>query len=344
MGHHPGLAAAVTFPERELIDFADLAAGLLQRADALVAAWLPGGTVKGHEYVCADLGGGEGGSLSVNLVTGVWADFSGDERGGDLISLYAAIHNLNQGQAARALMAELERLGPDDADAVPLLGQRALLELFEVPASASGMEMASRAISLGDATGTPAQRARLGLGFTRCVFGAPNWSELLETALAESEVADDIPVAWWAREALVVGTIFSGQVAEARAMADEGAALVGTHRYLKRQRLFETYSAIAALFLGRYGDVLTGTARLLRSPCDTRTLELVKLARALALIDVGADASAVVTTQACEKVYRAGSGRADVDVALDELASSETYAAFKPSGSTRISDVRCHQD
>lgn len=33
-------------------------------------------------------------------------------------------------------------------------------------------------------------------------------------------------------------------------------------------------------------------------------------------IEVGACASAVVTTQACEKVYRAGSGRAEVDVAL----------------------------
>ena len=93
--------------DRDLIDFADLAQALLQRADSLVAAWLPGGQTRGHEYVCADLGGGEGGSLSVNLKTGVWADFSGDDRGGDLVSLYAAIHNLNQGQAARALMAEL---------------------------------------------------------------------------------------------------------------------------------------------------------------------------------------------------------------------------------------------
>lgn len=93
--------------ERELIDFADLAQGLLKRAEQLLQQWLPGGQVKGHEYVCSDLGGGEGGSLSVNLNTGVWADFSGDDRGGDLTSLYAAIHNLNQGQAAHALMAEL---------------------------------------------------------------------------------------------------------------------------------------------------------------------------------------------------------------------------------------------
>lgn len=89
------------------IDFADLARALLERAHILVPMWLAGGETKGHEYVCADLCGGPGGSLSINLKTGAWADFSGDDRGGDLISLYAAIHNLNQGQAARALMDEL---------------------------------------------------------------------------------------------------------------------------------------------------------------------------------------------------------------------------------------------
>lgn len=119
----------------ELIDFADLAAALLQRAPQLLPQWLPGGQFKGHEYVCADLGGGEGGSLSVNVNTGVWADFAGDDRGGDLISLYAAIHNLNQGQAARQLMAELgwQRAGPASVqtpaprDALPT---RSLAERF----------------------------------------------------------------------------------------------------------------------------------------------------------------------------------------------------------------------
>ena len=61
----------------QVIDFGDLAQALLQRADSLVPAWLPGGQVKGHEYVCSDLGGGDGASLSVNLKSGVWADFSG---------------------------------------------------------------------------------------------------------------------------------------------------------------------------------------------------------------------------------------------------------------------------
>lgn len=89
------------------IDFASLAGALLDRAYTLVPQWLPGGVQRGHEYVCADLSGGAGGSFSVNLTTGAWADFATGDKGGDLISLYAAIHGLNNGQAARELMGQL---------------------------------------------------------------------------------------------------------------------------------------------------------------------------------------------------------------------------------------------
>ena len=86
------------------IDFAALAQALLDRAERLVPEWLRDGRRQGREWVCAGLGGGEGRSCSVNLNTGKWADFSSDDKGNDLISLYAAIHGLNQGQAARQLM------------------------------------------------------------------------------------------------------------------------------------------------------------------------------------------------------------------------------------------------
>lgn len=103
------------------IDFAGLAAALLDRAKALVPQWLQGGKHAGAEYVCAGLHGGEGRSLSVNLTTGRWADFSTDEKGGDLISLYAAIHGINNGQAARQVMAELgwQRASPPPPAAAP---------------------------------------------------------------------------------------------------------------------------------------------------------------------------------------------------------------------------------
>lgn len=91
----------------DTIDFTALAKALLDRAETLVPHWLPGGVMRGLEYVCGSLSGGKGRSCSVNLTTGEWADFSGDERGRDLISLYAAIHGLNNGQAARQLEEEL---------------------------------------------------------------------------------------------------------------------------------------------------------------------------------------------------------------------------------------------
>ena len=82
------------------IRFEALADALLARAPDLVPQWLPGGRRNGHEWVCGSLQGGEGTSCSVNLNTGRWGDFATGEQGGDLISLYAAIHGLTMGKAA----------------------------------------------------------------------------------------------------------------------------------------------------------------------------------------------------------------------------------------------------
>lgn len=91
----------------EPIDFADLAAALLERARTLVPQWLPGGKVSGYNWMCAGFEGGAGSRMGVNLNTGAWGHFANEEVGGDLISLYAAIKGLNNGQAARQLMREL---------------------------------------------------------------------------------------------------------------------------------------------------------------------------------------------------------------------------------------------
>ncbi|MBX3634021.1 MAG: hypothetical protein KF683_01260 [Rubrivivax sp.] len=106
----PGTGGAAPPPEgrrAQPIDFAALAEALLNRAETLVPQWLPGGKRRGHEWVCGNLRGEEGDSCSVNLINGRWADFAGDDRGNDLISLFAAIHGLNQAQAALELMAQL---------------------------------------------------------------------------------------------------------------------------------------------------------------------------------------------------------------------------------------------
>lgn len=88
------------------IRFAELAAALLARAEHLVPAWLPGGQRRGHEWVCGSLSGGKGDSCQVNLTNGKWADFATEDRGGDLISLYAAIHGLGPGKAALQVARE----------------------------------------------------------------------------------------------------------------------------------------------------------------------------------------------------------------------------------------------
>lgn len=97
------------------LDFSALAQRLLISADTLVPQWLPSGKRRGHEWVCGDLAGGEGDSCSVNLLSGRWADFATSDRGGDLISLYAAIHELSMAEAYREL---------DDTPAAPARPQR----------------------------------------------------------------------------------------------------------------------------------------------------------------------------------------------------------------------------
>lgn len=82
------------------IDFPSLAQYLLSRAEEILHEWFPEGKRRGTEYVCGNLNGEGGDSLSININTGIWADFASTERGGDLISLYAAIHGLKQSEAA----------------------------------------------------------------------------------------------------------------------------------------------------------------------------------------------------------------------------------------------------
>lgn len=95
--------------ERALIsefDFPSLNAQLLNGARAILSSWFTNGKIQGHEFKVGNLAGDKGESLSVNLSTGVWADFAANESGGDLISLYAAIHGINQGDAYKELAGQ----------------------------------------------------------------------------------------------------------------------------------------------------------------------------------------------------------------------------------------------
>ncbi len=86
-----------------MIDFAATNQASLNHLPELLSQILPGGKVQGREYVCGNLAGGSGQSCKVNLDSGKWSDFATDEKGGDPVSLMAAIHGIPQGEAANRL-------------------------------------------------------------------------------------------------------------------------------------------------------------------------------------------------------------------------------------------------
>lgn len=79
--------------------FAEIADALLARAPDVVRHLIPRGRQNGHEYVTGNLQGDRGASLSINTKTGVFKDFASGEGGGDLISLWAAVRGIQNGEA-----------------------------------------------------------------------------------------------------------------------------------------------------------------------------------------------------------------------------------------------------
>ena len=103
------------------VDFERLNQSLLNNASYYVPAWLPGGKLVGYEYTCGSLTGGNGGSCKVNITSGKWADFADDNKGGDLVSLYAAINSLSQVEAAKILLVEMGEKLPEVKNPYPHL-------------------------------------------------------------------------------------------------------------------------------------------------------------------------------------------------------------------------------
>lgn len=84
----------------------DVAQRLSAQADAVVRKLLPNGKRHGREWKCGDTDGAAGSSLSVCLEggkAGVWSDFSTGESG-DLLDLWATVHNLSMRDALTEAM------------------------------------------------------------------------------------------------------------------------------------------------------------------------------------------------------------------------------------------------
>jgi hypothetical protein len=90
----------MTSPRR--IAFKRIADAALGRVESIVPRWLPDGRREGTEWVAINPTRTDGrkGSFKVNLRSGKWGDFASNDRGGDLISLAAYLHRINNAEAA----------------------------------------------------------------------------------------------------------------------------------------------------------------------------------------------------------------------------------------------------
>jgi len=83
------------------MDFPEIARTALLHSERICSELFPLGKKRGREFVVGDIYGNAGDSLSVNLSSGIWKDFSnGAEKGGDLTSLVAAAKSISQSEAA----------------------------------------------------------------------------------------------------------------------------------------------------------------------------------------------------------------------------------------------------
>ncbi|PWR24970.1 DUF7146 domain-containing protein [Zavarzinia aquatilis] len=115
----------MTAQQRPLIDIAEVVAMLSDRIDALVADLLPNAERVGHEWVVGSLDGDPGRSLSICRTggkAGVWADFSGQDKG-DALDLVAGA--LFGNDKKRAFKWALGWLGLERMDDKLLQKQRA---------------------------------------------------------------------------------------------------------------------------------------------------------------------------------------------------------------------------
>jgi hypothetical protein len=87
-----------------------IARDALDRLPLLLLRWLPDGRREGSEWVARNPKRSDKhpGSFKINLRTGQWADFATGDKGGDVISFAAYLHDLSQSSAAMKLSDMLD--------------------------------------------------------------------------------------------------------------------------------------------------------------------------------------------------------------------------------------------
>ena len=102
------MATGRIMPRRMMLslDFAAINSAALARLPEVLARLLPGGRVVGPEWHAGSLRGDPGDSLRVRMRgerAGRWADFATGEKGGDPVSLAAAVARTQQIEGAKQL-------------------------------------------------------------------------------------------------------------------------------------------------------------------------------------------------------------------------------------------------
>lgn len=93
------------------INFGEVKNALSGYEDTILRQLLPNGKKDGNEYVALNPTRNDKnlGSFRINTITWRWADFATNDRGGDIISLYAYILGVNQLTAAKELLKMIGR-------------------------------------------------------------------------------------------------------------------------------------------------------------------------------------------------------------------------------------------
>jgi putative DNA primase/helicase len=233
------------------IRFKDVAVRALGLASVLLPEWLPGSR-RGTEWVgMRRANGGLGDSWSVNVNTGKWAHFGGDEVGGDLVSLYAALHDVEP-------LAALERVAVlvgINGSGVPLLPVSAAE--MKAPAKEPALELIpanAPAIPPHDKDGMP------------CVI-YPYGNEFIVGRYESADGKAFHPFRWrrgkwWCKAAPVPRRIYNLEDLEAKPFADvlivEGEKCVEALRDILTSHVVVTWSNGSNSVGNNRWDVLQG--------------------------------------------------------------------------------------
>lgn len=99
------------------IDFKIVAREALQQIQRLLDDWLPDGKfIQGNWVAKNPVRDETNPSFSVSLDTGAWFDYASEDKGGDLVSLYAYLQGLNNGDAAKKVCSILGIPVPEISD------------------------------------------------------------------------------------------------------------------------------------------------------------------------------------------------------------------------------------